>query len=522
MLRVAESSLDFALAHVESRGDTDILPIPFEYEAIRADWDSIRAGLAASDLDTWSVRTHRRCLVPKHGLGFRIVTQLDPFDTLVVTALVYEIGSDLEAQRLPKSEEIVHSYRFDPSPDGRMFSPQFNYESFRNRSIVLAREASQNFVVMTDVADFFPRLYEHVVENALQEATSQHEHVRVIRKLLSAWNGGVSYGIPVGPSVFRLIAEIAISDVDQALRSEGYTFCRFSDDYRLFVPTERQAHEALAFLANVLFKNHGLTLQESKTEIVSSDQFVTRFSRTERDQERHSLQDRFRELLEQLGIEGEYEDLEYEDLDPDAQGLIDSLNLWEIFREQLSSRAPLDIPLTRFVLQRIAQLGLVDHERLLLSDLKRTNPVFREVIEAVGSQYPLSEPERAQLGEILLGLFVHPVVGHLEYHRAWVLSLYAREPLWNHADELVRLYGKHPDSFTRRKIILALGRLNQFHWFKTWKQDFQQFSAWERRAFLIAASCLPGDEASHWYRSIRSRLDPLERAVVALGEIQPF
>jgi hypothetical protein len=36
----------------------------------------------------------------------------------------------------------------------------------------------------------------------------------VLNKLLSQWNQSISYGLPVGTSAIRLVAEVAINDVD--------------------------------------------------------------------------------------------------------------------------------------------------------------------------------------------------------------------------------------------------------------------------------------------------------------------
>ncbi|WP_201771115.1 hypothetical protein [Shouchella lehensis] len=81
-------------------------------------------------------------------------------------------------------------------------------------------------------------------------------------------------------------------------------------------------------------------------------------------------------------------------------------------------------------------------------------------------------------------------------------------------DNLATYYNEFVDDFSRRKIILALGEGNRQSWFKTRKRNLNRLSNWERRAFLASAKCLPGDEASHWYRSILPRLDVLEVAVV--------
>lgn len=341
-------------------------------------------------------------------------------------------------------------------------------------------------------------------------------------KLLSGWNAGVSHGVPVGPAAFRLLAEVAIGDIDQALKSEGIRFCRFSDDYRLFAKSERAAREAFAFLANALFRNHGLTLQESKSELIESEHFVERFERTERDQERSALEATFAQMLADAGVDDDYGSIDVEDLDEESQALLNSMNLWDMLSQQIRDDRKLDVPLTRFLLRRVAQLGLVDTHDLLLSNLRRLFPLFREVVEALGAQDALTRSQKRKMGNKLLKLFDHPLVGHLEYHRAWILSLFAQGKEWNQYEKLVQCASRYSDTFTRRDLILALGRAKQAHWFKSLKQEYQQLPTWERRAFLAAASCLPGDEAVHWYRSIQSQLDHLERAVVAWARQHPF
>ena len=461
-------------------------------------------------------------LTPKHELGFRVATQLDPLDTLLISALVYEIGADFEATRVPTSHECVYSYRYAPTDDGQLYDPNFNYGAFRERSLELASETPNAVVLMTDIADFFPRLYSHPMDNAMQEATTAASHARAISRLIRLWNMRVSYGIPVGPSSIRLLAELAISDIDQALLAENIRFCRYSDDYRIFAPDERAARQALVFLANALLQNHGLTLQSSKTEIVPADDFIARFARAERDQERHELRERLSDILEMLDIFGEYDSIDYEDLDAETVEAIDSLNLWEIVRHEAESSRNLDVPMMRFVLGRIRQLGLTDEYDLLVDNLARFSPVFREIVGALTAQQGLSDDDITELGGTLLELLNHPAAGYLEYHRIWLLYAFANDAAWNHTRRLINLYDTYFDFPTRRSITLALGRANTQHWFKMRKHDALQLSAWNRRAFLYGASCLPGDEAKHWYGSIARRLDPLECAVIRLAKENPI
>ena len=104
MLNVSLNGLDWALAHVLKHGDTDILPIPFEFQAIQHDWITIRDLLSKQDILDWKVRPHRVLLAPKARYGFRVVTQLDPLDFLLFAALVRDIAEDIESQRVPTDD----------------------------------------------------------------------------------------------------------------------------------------------------------------------------------------------------------------------------------------------------------------------------------------------------------------------------------------------------------------------------------------------------------------------------------
>ncbi len=517
MVRISESSLHRALDHIVHRGDTDLFPLPFEYSAISHSWDEIRRLLSKADVNQWTPRTLRHCLAPKRALGLRTATQLDPLDMLLFTGTVLEVGQDIEANRLPKEDRIVHSYRFMPGTNGQIFDPAYNYSTFSEASLHLAENA--NFVLVTDIADFFPRLYTHRLEGALSLSVGE-EWAKGLMHLIAGWNQHVSYGIPVGPAVSRLLSEITISDVDEALASEGYAFCRFSDDYRLFVDSQREAREALGFLANTLFINHGLTLQESKTRIYPSSTFRETFSREETDRERDHLREFFAEIFE--GGSSLYEPLDIESLEPKEQERISALNLWDMLDEEFRSTESLNFPLIRFLLQRIRQLGLKDDSGVLLSHVERTYPIFPDLMRTLVAQRDLSSGDMQVLGDRILDLLDDAYVGHLEYHREWILYPFGMESEWNHRDRLIQVYGRYRDKFTRRALILAIARSGHVSWIRGRKHDLLDLSPWERRAFLYGASILPADERKHWFRSARPQLDDLDRSVVEYAQRSPI
>lgn len=522
MLKLREASLDFALKHVENFGDTDIFPIPFEFTAIRWDWDAkIKPWLRNEDMQQWKIRPYRRCLTPKHRFGFRISTQPDPIDTLIYTGLIYELGDDIEAARLPKSKNVSFSYRFQPNSDGRLYDSSYTWDAFQKHSKALAETECFSHVVIADIADFYPRIYFHPLENALATCTSKTGHVSAIKKIIKSWNHSVSYGIPVGSAASRLLAELVIDDIDKGLVSEGTIHCRYVDDFRLFCSNERQAHEQLALLANMLFENHGLTLQQHKTKILPINTFVSMYLKPESEHELASLAGRFKEILEDIGITDPYGELDYDDLPPDIQEAIDSLNLIDVFQEQLA-KEDVDWPLIKFALRRLGQMDNINAIDIVVENIDALYPVFKEVMEYIHNLRSLDSGIKQNIGQRLLELLETSLVGHLEFHRLWVLSLFTNNCEWDNESRFVGLYNNYHDEFSQRELILAMGRARHTPWFKAKKRTFNQFPPWIKRAFLAAASCLPGDEPDHWYRSIAGNLDTLEETITRWAKANKF
>jgi hypothetical protein len=154
--------------------------------------------------------------------------------------------------------------------------------------------------------------------------------------------------------------------------------------------------------------------------------------------------------------------------------------------------------------------------------MRRLAPLFRETIEAATASPELTNVERVSVGKTLLSLMHDEVVGHLEYHRAWLLKCFTEGPEWNSYTDFVKLYNTFSDSFTKASSILALGQAKQAYWFRQRKHDLDQFGPWERRAFLYGASCLPQDEADYWYAAVKRHLDDLEQSVVTYARRNPL
>lgn len=523
MLTLKSSSLDWAQAHAVKYGDTDVFPLPFEYEAIQFDWTNIKEYLSNQDVLSWNVRPHRTLLAPKAKYGFRVITQLDPLDFIIFAATVKEIASDLESGRVPISNHRVFSYRYAPTKEGRLFDPRIGYGKFQTVcKNILERHPEFTHIATTDISDFYSRIYHHRLENALCSATSKANHVKAIMNLLSGWNGTETFGIPVGSAPARLLAEITITDIDEALLANDVRYVRFNDDYRIFARSHSEAYRQLAFLADVLFKNHGLTLQQQKTAVLQREAFEHRHLTSPEDREISSLQNRFDQLLDSLDISDPYESIEYDDLSDEAKEIVDSLNLVELFQNELSSDVEPDLSIIRFVLRRLGQLGDSSIMEIALQNLDSLHPAFPDIIRYLSSLRGLSSQKKSEIGKAILDLLSDSIVSELDYHRLWALELFSRNTEWDNESQFFQLLTSAGDRPSRRKVILAMGRAGQKHWFKSqWRSLFDE-SPWPRRALLAAASCMPPDARKHWYKSVESRLDPLEKSIMRWAKKNPF
>lgn len=312
-MKLKKTTLDWSLKHHERFGDTDIFPMPSEYLAIRQQWPTLLPELLDTDIESWPTSAYRRTLTPKSRFGFRTATQLSTFDSIIYSGIVYEIAKDLQAYRSdPPTPSFSH--RVQRLEDGQLYDPSWNFDNFKATLLGNCTKHPDKWVVITDIADFYSRIYHHTLENSLRAATTKATHVDALVHLLKQWNYSVSSGLPVGSSASRILAEIALVDVDRVLIDHDIEFLRFSDDYRLLAESERQAHSHLATLAQALSECH-LTLSERKTDIVHARQFVEKRLTGARPGDAATLGGRVAEILERYGYENDvYSSAELGDL----------------------------------------------------------------------------------------------------------------------------------------------------------------------------------------------------------------
>jgi hypothetical protein len=140
----------------------------------------------------------------------------------------------------------------------------------------------EHFLLTADVSRFYPSVYTHSINWAISSKSRAKRQLRRKRKNLSigaridslvqACQSGQTRGIPIGPAISMLLAEILLGRVDALLRKRGIlNGFRFADDFELIFSERSHAEGALAILEDAL-SEFELELNPSKTRIIELPQ----------------------------------------------------------------------------------------------------------------------------------------------------------------------------------------------------------------------------------------------------------
>jgi hypothetical protein len=504
--------IHLAIANVAAFGDTDVFPFPIEnhvfydfpertIELLELIDDTFGEYLIANPVE------QERSLAAVGYYGFRRATFIDPIWNAYFLALVIAIGADIEAARVSNDRRVVFSYRFRPDPTtGAIFDSNVGWSQFQERARELAGTSA--YVLECDVSDFYPRVYHHRIENALQRASNNFQSIGRIMTLLKQLSKGVSYGLPVGGPGARLLSELLLNRVDRLLLAEGVAFCRFADDYRIFATSKEEAYQRLIFLTEKLFENEGLALQKSKTLIMSSEEFLSTRMLTAEDvgeadtEERNFLLLRLHYDPYSLTSEKDYEALQTELQRFDVLGMLIRQMGKSRIDQQLTKRL---IRAVRFLspdLRDQAALSLIENLDVLYPVISTTMMLFRSIWD------DLSASASTSIAQVLRDrIRRRSYVLQVPVNLAFALRVLALDPSDETDEVLTQIYGETGSASIRRDVILAMARRSADYWVSDRLKHWRSASEWERRALIVASYTL-GDEGEYWRRGVKAEFRP--------------
>ena len=377
-----------AVKNIVRYGDTDIFPFPLERYVFEDKFDHCVQLLMERHREFEKHRADSppltiEALTQVGYSGFRRATQIEPFWNAYYLALVVSIAKEIEDYRIPVGREIVYSYRYKWNKDNCSLFQNSTWHDFRLRARQLCERFS--FVVLTDIADFYPRINHHRLENLLGRLPGVGSVPASLDKLLSHFSHRRSYGLPVGGPASRILAELSLADVDMHLDRRGIRFCRYADDYAIFSETKAASYDALILLSEKLL-NEGLSLQKTKTKILSTSEFLElqRFL-DPRSIETHDATEEQKLLNVSIRFDP-YSSTAHEDYE-ELKGAVEKIDVLGILSREVD-KISIDQTVAK---QAIAALRVLDSRmqegalRVLLdsNNLLALSPVFVSVMRAV-------------------------------------------------------------------------------------------------------------------------------------------
>lgn len=501
---LSENSIKLAIRHIAKYGDTDIFPnLPMLDFLIDQEKEIVQV-LNSIDLDVYNPSGTIEALSPKRIYSYRIVHQQNMLDSLLMLASVIEIAEEIEAKRLKLHENYACSYRLNLNYDsGELFNHDVNYKSWMKRHEVIIRENTEiTNVICLDIADFYSRIYIHRLENLIDEIvpTTKAGISRYIKKAMKNIRSRQSFGLPIGSNAARILSELVLSDFDETLSNYRIRSSRYVDDFRVFISHDIQPEAIVGFFAETLYKNEGLTLNDAKTKIYNSAEYLEQITNYTSDPSFEALNMAISSLQDMAyGIR--------EITEAEIQKIADSNLLGQLliaFEENNN-----DVNKIRLLLKAIKLKPSIEACSIVKNNLNKLLLFPRELcllIGAIVDKYPGCFDD---FKNKLIEAVASPISRSVLVIRYWLLEIFVRKHINIDFVDLDKLTGI-ANTTNRHQLFLIRGNLGDKSFFRNYKTSSMQFNSYEIPYLLIGATCLPTDEYQTWINFLKGQIsDPL-------------
>lgn len=209
-----------ALANIIKHGDTDIFPFPFERHLFEEKQEESLKILEEyhANLEQSISLSPPLTLVKLSQVGyygFRQATMIEPFWNAYFLGLVISLAEKIEKTRIDEKDKLVFSYRYEWNEEKGSLFKDTTWIDYKKQCIEYSK--SFEYVLQTDISNFYPRVNHHKLENELERVDTTDVPSRIL-KLLSQFSGTISYGLPVGGPASRILAELALNHTDFHLK----------------------------------------------------------------------------------------------------------------------------------------------------------------------------------------------------------------------------------------------------------------------------------------------------------------
>ena len=164
-----------------------------------------------------------------------------------------------------------------------LFDPEFSESSFGYRKGKSAEQAAlqaqrymqegKHWVVDVDLSKFFDEVNHDVLMGKIKRKVSDKRLLKLIDRYLRVgiMQDGVasprSQGTPQGSPLSPLLSNIILNELDRELEKRGHSFCRYADDFVIFVGSEKSARRVYDSVFEFIEKKLKLKINRSKSQV---------------------------------------------------------------------------------------------------------------------------------------------------------------------------------------------------------------------------------------------------------------
>lgn len=497
-MNLNSTSIDWALSHLSTVGDSDLFPNPTELKPLLDQKDELINLLTSRRISDFGINPARRFMIPKDEFSFRQATQLSIFDSVILTAIMHQYGHGIEARRPALGEQRVFSYRFAPQTDYWLYDRNYDWTPFWNRCYAKSNDYS-HFLIL-DISDFYNQISIHTVETQLAESGFPNSAIRWILNLLASLTVKVSRGIPIGPHAAHLLAEATLIPIDNSLQSHGIDYIRFIDDIIIFANGDLERKKQLYQVADILDKQQRLILNRSKTLPLSREEIQNLCMEKIEDRPINDLEKQLLDIIKKYSRGNPYVTVLLSEISPEDLALFTTDALETILKEYLTSN-PTDFVRLRWFLRRLTQIGHPGAIRYCLNNFESLIPALSDVCHYLLAASQNRRTEIPDIGKELILALDNDLIIANEYFQICILSLFGRNSAFNHFPRLADRFTSGSEVI-KREIITAAGCANNSDWLRELKESYRGFDSWTATAFLVATKCLPSEERKFFINSL--------------------
>lgn len=520
-MTLAEGSYRWAIDHIFKESDTDLFPRPFELQIIHEMKDDIILELLKINLSTYQWNMARRFIVPKDATSARAATQLDPIDSIVLAAIVYQFGNAIESRRV--GDNKVFSYRFRPTPDGRMYSNTKAWNKFweackykvgyeDEEGDFIASNEYETFITC-DITDFYNQISLNTIIAQLGLCNIPSEATHALQTMLALVSNGTMRGIPVGPHACHLLAELALINVDNIMAAKGIRYIRYADDFAIFCESEKQAKINITQLSEILDNQDRLNIQNTKTKFYSDTGFLQRCNIMLMDNDDNATENEIIDIIMEYTGGNAYARIKLYEIKDKHLKILSSENIQSLLNEYLGLK---NYEKLRWLYRRLSQIGIPHAVDYSIRNFEDLIPAINDVCLYINSCAENYNTDWKSLGAKVLEILKDSIVTSTEFFKISLLNLFVYNKSLNHFKELAALFDD-ATPHVKRKILLASLHVNAAAWLRDIQNQYNTFPPWTKRAYMIAAKALPASEKRAFYDMVIPTLktsDILERIII--------